>query len=150
MALIATGWACGSGSPTEPAGRPTRRTSKVADVAAKVAQVAAAVTGQKAQLADDYEKGHYVGFDTHTYPGTATMKAWKNTPGAPYSWVGYYLPSPCHADKSWIGKRDTLAYDRLGHGDRLRRPADLGQDAARDDRRATRHRSSRRRNAPLI
>jgi hypothetical protein len=112
MALIATGWAC-AGSPTEPAPM-NESTSKVADVAAKVAQVAAAVTGQKAQLADGYEKGHYVGFDTHTYPGTATMKAWKNTPGAPYSWVGYYLPSPCHADRSWIGKRDTLS--QLGWG----------------------------------
>jgi hypothetical protein len=82
--------------------------SAVADVAAKVAQAAAAVTGQEAKLANEYEKGHYVGFDTHTYPGTGTIKAWKNAPGAPYSWVGYYLPSPCHADKSWIGKRDTL------------------------------------------
>jgi hypothetical protein len=109
LALVATGWACGTGSPTEPTPPANETTSKVADVAAKVAQVAAAVTGQTAQLADDYEKGHYVGFDTHTYPGTATMKAWKNTPGAPYSWVGYYLPSPCHADKSWIGKHDTLS-----------------------------------------
>ena len=77
-------------------------------MSAKVAQAAAAVTGQTATLSNDYEKGHYVGFDTHTYPGTATMKAWKNAPGAPYSWVGYYFPSPCHADDSWIGKRDTL------------------------------------------
>lgn len=107
MAGIATGWACGTGSPTEPVVK-TEQKSAVADVAAKVAQAAAAVTGQTAQIADDYEKGHYVGFDTHTYPGTATMKAWKETPGAPYSWVGYYLPSPCHADKSWLGKRDTL------------------------------------------
>jgi len=108
LALVATGWACGTSSPTEPTPA-TETPSKIADVAAKVAQAAAAVTGQTAQLADDYEKGHYVGFDTHTYPGTSTMRAWKNTPGAPYSWVGYYLPSPCHADKSWIGKRDTLA-----------------------------------------
>jgi hypothetical protein len=108
LALIAAGWACGSNTPVEPeAANETQST--VADVAAKVAQVAAAVTGQTAKFADDYEKGHYVGFDTHTYPGTATMKAWKSTPGAPYSWVGYYLPSPCHADDSWIGKRDTLS-----------------------------------------
>jgi hypothetical protein len=103
VVLLAAFLACAAPSPTEPA-----QPSKVADVAAKVAQAAAAVTGQTAQLADDYEKGHYVGFDTHTYPGDATMRAWKNTPGAPYSWVGYYLPSPCHADKSWVGKRDTL------------------------------------------
>ena len=37
-----------------------------------------------------------------------TMRAWKETPGSPYKWVGYYLPSPCHDDKSWTGKRDTL------------------------------------------
>jgi hypothetical protein len=36
------------------------------------------------------------------------MQAWKQTPGSPYKWVGYYLPSPCHANKSWVGKRDTL------------------------------------------
>lgn len=110
MAGLAAGWACGNNVPTDPA-EPMRETEKsaVADVAAKVAQVAAAVTGQEAKLANQYEKGHYVGFDTHTYPGTTTMKTWKHTPGSPYSWVGYYLPSPCHADKSWIGKRDTLS-----------------------------------------
>jgi hypothetical protein len=91
------------GTPTDPTQRST-----VADAAAKVAQAAAAVTGQDAPVANDYEKGKYVGFDTHTYPGTAVMRTWKNTPGSPYSWVGYYLPSPCHADRSWTGKRDTL------------------------------------------
>src|SRR6185436_17073878 len=88
-------------------GEPNER-SKVADVAAKVAQAAAAVTGQDAPVADAYEQGRHVGFDTHTYPGTRVMKMWKETPGSPYKWVGYYLPSPCHADKSWTGKRDTL------------------------------------------
>lgn len=101
------GWACSNSAPTSPVAADTTK-SAVVDVAAKIAQAAAAVTGQDAPMADQYEKGHYVGFDTHTYPGTATMKAWKNTPGSPYSWVGYYLPSPCHPDKSWTGKRDTL------------------------------------------
>src|SRR5690349_24936572 len=101
-ALITAAVACGGG-PTEPGADST-----VADVAAKVAQAAAAVTGQDAKLADDYEKGHYVGFDTHTFPGIAVMKAWKETPGSPYKWVGFYLPSPCHPDSSWVGKRDTL------------------------------------------
>jgi hypothetical protein len=101
-ALVAAAAAC-SGGPTEPGAK-----SVVADIAAPIAQAAAAVTGQDAKLADDYEKGKYVGFDTHTYPGTAVMKAWKDAPGSPYKWVGYYLPSPCHADKSWTGKRDTL------------------------------------------
>jgi hypothetical protein len=108
MAGLAAGWACGAASPTEPAVAHEEH-SMVADVAAKVAQAAAAVTGQDAKIADNYEKGHYVGFDTHTYPGTRVMKTWKDTPGSPYSWVGYYLPSPCHDDKSWTGKRDTLA-----------------------------------------
>jgi glycoside hydrolase-like protein len=97
------GACAGTDSPVDPT-----QQSVIADVAAKVAQAAAAVTGQDATIADNYEKGHYVGFDTHTYPGNATMVAWKNTPGTPYSWVGYYLPSPCHADRSWVGKRDTL------------------------------------------
>src|SRR6266566_2893940 len=101
-AFVAFSAACNS-STTEPAEQFT-----IADVAAKVAQAAAAVTGQDAPIANAYEKGHYVGFDTHTYPGTAVMRTWKETPGSPYSWVGYYLPSPCHANKSWMGKRDTL------------------------------------------
>lgn len=102
VAVVAMGLAC-HGAPTEPGER-----SAVADVAAGVAQAAAAVTGQDAPLADEYTRGHYVGFDTHTYPGSAVMHAWKNTPGSPYDWVGFYLPSPCHDDKSWTGKRDTL------------------------------------------
>jgi len=94
---------CGcNGSPTAPGN------STVAQVAAGVAQAAAAVTGQTAPLATAYEKGNFVGFDTHTYPGDAVMRTWKDTPGSPYTWVGYYLPSPCHADKSWVGKRTTL------------------------------------------
>lgn len=101
-ALIAAALAC-RGAPTEPGERST-----VADVAAGVAQAAAAVTGQEAPIADEYARGHYIGFDTHTYPGTAVMRAWKHTPGSPYDWVGFYLPSPCHEDKSWTGKRDTL------------------------------------------
>jgi hypothetical protein len=102
-ALVAAAAACGGGGPTEPGSEPA-----IARFTAGVAQTAAAVTGQQAKIADEVQKGHFVGFDTHTYPGTMTMKAWKDTPGSPYKWVGYYLPSPCHADKSWSGKRDTL------------------------------------------
>jgi hypothetical protein len=101
-------FACNA-APDEPGDR-----SAVADVAAKVAQAAAAVTGQEAPLADSYEEGRHVGFDTHTYPGTRVMKIWKETPGSPYKWVGFYLPAPCHADKSWSGKRDTL--EAMGWG----------------------------------
>ena len=103
VAALATVLAGCSSEPTDPAGHST-----LAAVAAGVAQAAAAVTGQKSPMADAYAKGRYVGFDTHTYPGTAVMRTWKNTPGSQYSWVGYYLPSPCHADKSWTGKRDTI------------------------------------------
>jgi len=88
--------------------QPSPPQSPVVGAVARVAQAAAAVTGQQAPMADAVEKGHFVGFDTHTYPGTAVMRTWKNTPGSPYSWVGFYLPSPCHADRSWTGKRDTL------------------------------------------
>ncbi|MEP7000267.1 MAG: glycoside hydrolase domain-containing protein [bacterium] len=76
--------------------------------AATVAQVAAAVTGQHAPLADEAKAGKSLGFDTHTFPGERTMRAWKEAPGAPYSWVGYYLPSPCHKDASWVGQRELL------------------------------------------
>lgn len=80
-----------------------------AEVSAKVAQAAATVTGQDAPIADEAESGRYLGFDTHGYPGDKKMRAWKNAPNAPYAWVGYYLPgAPCHKDKSWSGKRDTL------------------------------------------
>ncbi len=95
--------ACGKAT-TSPDGE----TPGVADVAASVAQVASAVTGQPAPLATEQQGGKHLGFDTHTYPGDRTMIAWKNAPGAPYKWVGYYLPSPCHKDASWTGKRQQL------------------------------------------
>jgi hypothetical protein len=101
-ALAALGVACGR-SATEP-----DAAAAVADAAAKVAQVAAAVTGQEAPLADDQLDGRHLGFDTHTYPGDRTMRAWKTAANAPYSWVGYYLVSPCHKDASWSGKRQSL------------------------------------------
>ncbi|HET7189165.1 MAG TPA: glycoside hydrolase domain-containing protein [Gemmatimonadaceae bacterium] len=101
-ALAAIGVACGRAS-TEP-----EAAHAVADAAATVAQVAAAVTGQDAPLADDQLDGKHLGFDTHTYPGDKTMHAWKTAANAPYSWVGYYLVSPCHKDASWSGKRTTL------------------------------------------
>lgn len=102
-------FACYTAPTTEPA-----TGSKVVDATAKFAQAAAAVTGQKAEIANDIEKGRHVGFDTHTYPGDAIMRVWKETPGSPYKWVGFYLPAPCHADKSWSGKRDTI--DAMGWG----------------------------------
>src|SRR5258705_7804398 len=81
---------------------------EVTNATATVAQVAAAVTGQNSPLADERLGGTHLGFDTHTYPGDKTMSAWKSAPGAPYKWVGYYLPGPCHKDDSWTGKRQKL------------------------------------------
>ncbi|MEO6526057.1 MAG: glycoside hydrolase domain-containing protein [Gemmatimonadaceae bacterium] len=94
--------ACGR-STTEPDAE-----SPIARAAAAVAQIAAAVTGQEAPLAAQQQEGRNLGFDTHTYPGDQTMAAWKKAPGAPYRWVGFYLPSPCHKDRSWSGQRQTL------------------------------------------
>ncbi len=102
-AMTSIAIACGRSSAEPGAGE-----SKVADVAAAVAQVAATVTGQDAPIANARLGGKHLGFDTHTYPGDRTMQAWKSAPGAPYKWVGYYLPSPCHKDASWVGKRQTL------------------------------------------
>jgi hypothetical protein len=40
------------------------------------------------------------------------MRAWRGA--APYEWVGYYLPAPCHRDASWSGKRAAL--QAMGYG----------------------------------
>lgn len=103
VAMLGLALGC-SDSPTSPGGA----RDGVAEVAATVAQVAAAVTGQESPLANEATGGKHLGFDTHTYPGDETMRAWKDAPGAPYRWVGYYLPSPCHRDRSWAGKRELL------------------------------------------
>jgi len=117
--------------------------SDVAGVAAKVAQVAAAVTGQEAPLADAQQQGKNMGFDTHTYAGDKTMAAWKAAPGAPYRWVGYYLPSPCHKDKSWSGKRETLVGMGWGIAVVYVGQQTWGRTHARSRRRGSRRWSSR-------
>ena len=99
------GLALGCGNSTT---APTDPQNGLVQAAATVAQVAAAVTGQDAPLADEAKQGAKLGFDTHTFPGEKTMRAWKNAKNAPYSWVGYYLPAPCHKDPSWVGKRQLL------------------------------------------
>ena len=85
-------------------------------VSAQFAELAATVTGQQAvvaeQVADSAQNGH-MGFDTNVYPGDAAMRAWR-TGGSPYEWTGYYLPSPCHPDVGWSGKRETLT--AMGYG----------------------------------
>src|SRR5262245_10477940 len=70
--------------PTKPVTGP-----RMGEATARFAQAAAAVTGQRAQLADEFEQGRHVGFDTQTYPGLKIMKIWKETPGSPYKWVGF-------------------------------------------------------------
>lgn len=114
---------------------------RAGEVSAKVAQVAAALTGQSAPLANEAQNGHFLGFDTHTYPGDDKMRAWKNAPKAPYRWVGFYLPAaPCHKSTSWAGKRQTLV--DMGWGlavvyvgqqtwERVPRPLSASQVAAR-------------------
>jgi hypothetical protein len=56
--------------------------------------------------------GPPLGFDTSRYPGDAAMRTWRDA--SPYRWVGYYLPSPCHRDSSWVGRRAPL--DAMGWG----------------------------------
>lgn len=87
--------------------------ASIAGISANVAEFAAAATGQKAPMADATKNAGHLGFDTGTYPGDKAMLAWR-TGGAPYEWTGYYLPSPCHPDEGWSGKRATLT--SMGYG----------------------------------
>lgn len=82
-------------------------------ISGEVAEAAAAVTGQQALLADYLSDSGHMGFDTGVYPGDAALRAWRDG-GAPYEWAGYYLPSPCHPDESWSGKRERV--NELGYG----------------------------------
>jgi hypothetical protein len=87
--------------------------ASVAGISARVAQIAASMTGQEAVIADEVASGAHMGFDTGVYPGDAAMRAWR-TGGSPYEWSGFYLPSPCHPDDGWSGKRETLT--AMGYG----------------------------------
>ncbi|HEX8453820.1 MAG TPA: glycoside hydrolase domain-containing protein [Longimicrobium sp.] len=55
---------------------------------------------------------NHPGFDLGRYPGDDALRAWRGV--APYEWVGYYLPAPCHRDASWSGKR--AAIQAMGYG----------------------------------
>lgn len=88
------------------------RTS-IAGASARVALAAATISGQEARFASEVARPSYLGFDTGTYPGDAAMRAWR-TGNSPYSWAGYYLPSPCHQDDGWSGKRESLT--AMGYG----------------------------------
>jgi len=88
------------------------RTS-IADASARFAMTAAAITGQDAPIASEVANASYMGFDTGDYPGDEAMRAWR-TGDSPYHWTGYYMPSPCHRDEGWSGKRETLT--QMGYG----------------------------------
>ncbi len=96
--------ACGDASSTR---------ASIASVSAGIAEAAAAATGQHAILAEEVNGGRHLGFDTGRYPGDRAMLAWRSG-GSPYEWTGYYLPSPCHPDEGWSGKRETLT--SMGYG----------------------------------
>lgn len=68
-----------------------------------------AVSDATENITGNLRAGRHLGFDTYAYPGDEAMAAWRQD-GAPYEWVGYYLPSaPCHKGETWAGKRQTLA-----------------------------------------
>lgn len=52
------------------------------------------------------------GFDLARFPGEDTLRAW--SAASPYEWIGYYLPSPCHRDRSWVGTRPLIERSGLG------------------------------------
>ena len=74
-----------------------------------VTAISDAVSEASDRITTDLRAGKHLGFDTYAYPGDDAMQAWRQEDGAPYEWVGYYLPSaPCHKGESWSGKRQTL------------------------------------------
>ena len=48
----------------------------------------------------------FLGFNASVYPGDQAMSIWKAQ--SPYTFVGYYLKSPCHANATWFGTREKL------------------------------------------
>ncbi len=54
----------------------------------------------------------YPGFDTWQYPGAEVLASWRDE--APYEWIGYYLPSPCHRGRTWEGRRSEI--EGMGFG----------------------------------
>lgn len=79
--------------------------SSIANAPAAVADLPARAVSEVAMITAA-ATGKHLGFDTHSYPGDGAMQRWKDA--APYEWVGYYLPSPCHEDESWVGTRQKL------------------------------------------
>lgn len=90
---------------------PRLRQSSLGAAAAELTNVPGAIASSVQDVADNINES-YLGFDTNVYPGDKAMKAWRES--GEYSWVGYYLPAPCHKDDSWAGERETLT--RQGWG----------------------------------
>ena len=90
----------------------------IANASADIAMTVASITGQDAPIASAVkaraaEASGHPGFDTGEYPGDESMRALRSGT-APYEWTGFYMPSPCHPDRGWSGKRETLT--RMGYG----------------------------------
>jgi len=78
-----------------------------AALAAVVTNVTPVALTKVLRLDERDRAGRHLGFDTYAYPGDDVMRAWRDE--APYEWVGYYLPAPCHKGRSWVGTRERLA-----------------------------------------
>ena len=86
---------------------PTNRTLLLHTPEAFAAEAVNAPVKLAQALSLEDRTGRHLGFDTYAYPGDEVMRAWRSD--APYEWVGYYLPAPCHEGKTWMGKRERLA-----------------------------------------
>ena len=87
--------------------------TELGQVSDAMTQPLAEVAGATADaMVKTVANGKHLGFDTNVYPGDRALRAWREA--APYEWVGYYLPAPCHKDESWSGKRETVT--ELGYG----------------------------------
>ncbi len=74
--------------------------------------LAGACASSSARPAGGTRADVHPGFDLSIYPGETALRAWRQA--SPYRWVGYYLPSPCHRDASWSGRR--AAIEGMGWG----------------------------------
>ncbi|MEO7366648.1 MAG: glycoside hydrolase domain-containing protein [Gemmatimonadaceae bacterium] len=102
MSKLKTAWVVALMVPLVVSYDPTRATNNPVD------EIGAAVAAASASITGNLRAGKHLGFDTYAYPGDNAMLAWRQD-GAPYEWVGYYLPSaPCHKSDTWGGKRQTL------------------------------------------
>ncbi len=94
LAALTVAFACG--------GRPDRLPDPMSRVASEIAAASRRIVENV-----NANSGSHLGFDTSKYPGDDAMRAWREG-DSPYEWVGYYLPSACHKDDSWGGKRTAL------------------------------------------